>query len=813
VTALSDALDRCDRVVALFSTAYFERSRYTTEEWSAAVLHLPGMDQGRLVPVRVEEVAPEQMPAVLRALIFCDLFGVNADEARGRLMEAAEGPPRPGGEPVFPGPRALGGLARLGGSGPRLPGSLPRVWNIPARNPGFTGRDRLLVQVRDRLVAGDRAVVQALHGMGGVGKTQLAAEYAYRFAGAYDMAWWISAEQTGLIGDQVTALAAELGCAPLDADTRSASRAVMAELRSRSRWLLVFDNAGRPEDLTSWLPGSASGHVLITSRLQGWTEVAGTIEIGVFARAESVAVLRARVGALTEHDANRLAEALGDLPLGVAQAAGYLAATGMPAGHYLDLLDTRAAEILSEGRPVFYQLPLAAVTRLAADRLAEEELAAAELVILCAFLAPEPVPVTLFTGHPEILPDPLAAKAADPVAFGRLLTVIGRNALARIDPDGLQLHRLTQAILRDQLTASRSAATRACAEAVLAANHPGNPEDPVNWPTWARLLPHVLAADPAASTDVGLLDAARDAAWYLLVRGDIRSGQDLARALYQQWRDRLGPGDPHSLSAANSLADSLRQMGRYVAAQQLDEDTLAQCRVSFGDDHPRTLISASNLAIDLRRLGQLQAARELDEDTLARERRIHGDDHPGTLTAANNLAVDLHELGEVQAARELDEDTLARRRRVLGGNHPATLRSANNLAGDLRALGELQTARKLDEETLARRRIVLGADHPDVLTSVSNLAEDLRLLGEAQAARELDEDNLSRFRRVLGADHPSTLTSASNLAEDLRGLGEYRAALELDEDTLARRRTVLGADHPDFLTSVTNLAADQRALE
>jgi hypothetical protein len=206
VTAVSDALERTARVVALFSAAYFDRSRYTTEEWSAAMVHVPGAEQGRLVPVRVEEVATEQVPAVLRPLVFCDVFGVDAGQARQRLLDAVQGPRRPDGEPVFPGRGSPAGLGRLGGSGPRLPGSVPRVWNIPARNPEFTGRDQVLVALRDLLTGGDRAVVQALHGMGGVGKTQLATEYAWRFAGAYELAWWVDAEQAGLIGDQFAAL-------------------------------------------------------------------------------------------------------------------------------------------------------------------------------------------------------------------------------------------------------------------------------------------------------------------------------------------------------------------------------------------------------------------------------------------------------------------------------------------------------------------------------------------------------------------------------------------------------------------------------
>src|SRR5208282_2287121 len=146
-----------------------------------------------------------------------------------------------------------GGLGRLGGSGPLLPGSVPRVWNIPVRNPGFTGRDGLLAELRERLLAGEAAVVQALHGMGGVGKTQLAVEYAHRFAGAYDLAWWVNSEQAGLIGDQFAGLGAALGCVvavspasqvdDVEGGTEAVRAAVLAELRARGRWLLVFDNA------------------------------------------------------------------------------------------------------------------------------------------------------------------------------------------------------------------------------------------------------------------------------------------------------------------------------------------------------------------------------------------------------------------------------------------------------------------------------------------------------------------------------------------------------------------------------------------
>ena len=455
MTAMSDALGRCDRVVALFSAAYFDRSRYTTEEWSVAALHVPGTGDNRLVPVRVEEVPIAGMPAVLRPLVFRDLFGTGEEQARQVLLEAVAGPRRPDHQPVFPGHGAPGGSSGLGGAGPRLPGSVPRVWNVPARNPGFTGRDGLLVAVRERLLAGDAAVVQAFQGMGGVGKTQLAAEYAHRFAGTYDLAWWVNSEQADLIGDQFAALGTALGCLQPGAGTEVVRQVVLAELRERGRWLLVFDNAENPADIRPWLPGGG-GHALITSREHRWAQLALPVEVDVLARTESVAILQGRVAGLSEADAGRLAAQLGDLPLAIAQAAGFMAETGTPAVQYLGLLRRQAGQVLDQADPgTDYPRSLAAATQLIAGQLDRDDPAAAQLASLCAFLAPEPIPEDLFTGALGGLPGELAARAADPLAWRQTLAHLTRQSLARVDQRGLQLHRLTQAILRDRLTPPR----------------------------------------------------------------------------------------------------------------------------------------------------------------------------------------------------------------------------------------------------------------------------------------------------------------------------------------------------------------------
>jgi tetratricopeptide (TPR) repeat protein len=657
---------------------------------------------------------------------------------------------------------------------PPAPSEQPRrrMWgNVPARNPAFTGREAMLTAIREALVSGDRAVVQALRGMGGVGKTQVAVEYAHRYAREYDLVWWVNAETVSLIGEHFATLGADLGCVVSGMPVAVVRRAVLEALRDREDWLLVFDNAESPEDIAAWLPGG-NGHVLITSRVHGWDELAVPVEVDVMDRAESMEFLRNRVHSMPSENGNRIAEALGDLPLALAQAAGYIIDTGVSSEEYVELLKERAAEILSEGRPASYPRSLAAVTQLTFGRLWDLDRAAGVTASICAFLAPDPVPAAWFAKAAPELPPPLAECAADAVAWQRVIAVLGRSALVRVDQRGMVMHRLTQAIIRSSLPGDQVVITQDLASTILAANHPGDTDHPGNWGGWASILSHLLAVDLGAASSPSLRELAGRAATYMHRRGDVRGSYALAGYLYAQWRDRLGPDEHQTITAAHALADALRGMGRYKEAKELDTDILARWRRALGDDHLDTLRCASNLGADLRGLGDFEAARALHEDTLQRRRRVLGDDHPETLRSASNLAADLRRLGDFEAARALHEDTLQRRRRVLGDDHPETLRSASNLAADLRRLGDFEAARALHEDTLQRRRQVLGDDHPETLNASSNLAADLSSLGDFEAARALYEDTLQRRRRVLGEDHPATLRSARKLAESQRLPGE-----------------------------------------
>ncbi|NNN37943.1 toll/interleukin-1 receptor domain-containing protein [Streptomyces sp. S3(2020)] len=665
VLKMNAALER-GRLLALFSPAYFEPERFTTPEWTAVVAM-----REKITPVRISRVDP---PAILRPLLSRDLFGLSPAEARRVLLEAVDGPARPDAEPPFPGTHSV--LRQVGASGPRLPGSLPRVRNLPARNAAFTGRDGMLVHLRQALASDQRVAVQALHGRGGVGKTQLALEYAYRFAGEYELAWWIAAEDLALIPGQLAALAARIGAAPAGTAPAEAVELLLGELGTMSRWLLVFDNAEDSDALAPFLTGGTTGHVLITSRNPNWHTHAHSLDVTTLSRAESVALLRAQSAVLADADADSIAATLDDLPLALAQAAALLT-RGLSAADLKEELAANLVQVMDQGHPPGYPLALAAQVRLTRSSLQSDHPAAAAVVDALALLAPEPFPLTTCVGH---LPDQASTLLKE--AVGARLSAAGavdavaRHGLARVHNGTLQLHRLTQDMLAGQMTDQEHDQATADAEALLTAADPGWARDPRFWPAWQVLLPHALAIDPSRLTTSRGRSTLGQACWYLMDRGQARPARDRLQLLYDTLLQQLGPDHDDTLRAAHHLARAYGDTQDHERARALDEDTLARRRRLNGDDDPGTLAIAGNLAVRLKVLGRHEEALALNEETLETRRRVSGAEHPDTLRTAYNLVVRLADVGRVGEARVLGEETLERLRRVLGAEHPDTRMTA-----------------------------------------------------------------------------------------------------------------------------------------
>ncbi|MBP5865325.1 FxSxx-COOH system tetratricopeptide repeat protein [Streptomyces scabiei] len=415
------------------------------------------------------------------------------------------------------------------------PASLPRpehrlastIWGeVPPRNVHFTGRQDLLDTLHGLLAPGrSMEAAHVLTGLGGVGKTQLAVEYVYRHSSEYDLVWWIRADRPSTIPSGFHDLARALGL-PLTPETarHEAVSVVREALRAgdlRRRWLLVFDNADSVEEVRPFLPLGGPGAVLVTARSPQWAHVARTLEVDVFSRDESTTMVRRRNPRLDEHEADALAETLGDLPLALALAVAWLLDTGMPVSEYLALFQRQLAALLDETPPYDYQHSVSAAWNLSLDRLREENLTAVELLHALAWLAPEPVPTSVFRHL-----DGDHAPAGGFLAVSRAVREINRHSLARIDhrTGTMQLHRLLRMVLRSSMSDGERETSLRTARS-LAASLPPSPSRTA----------HLFACRALESQDSKVRSALLDQLRWLAAEGLTRDEHRLADAVHEEW--------------------------------------------------------------------------------------------------------------------------------------------------------------------------------------------------------------------------------------------------------------------------------------
>ncbi|RSM69507.1 tetratricopeptide repeat protein [Actinoplanes sp. ATCC 53533] len=698
----------------------------------------------------------------------------------------------------------------------------PIIWgNVPTRNPVFTGRRALLEQLERRLRTQRVAAVlpQALHGEGGVGKSQIAIEYAHRHRADYDVIWWIPSERPAQILASLIELGNRLGL-DVGNEVITAIPKVRAALRAGTpygNWLLVFDNAETPETVHDYLPEAGTGKVLVTSRNQEWSQIAESLEVDVFTRDESVRLLKRRNRDLPGADAERLADALGDLPLAIEHASAWLHATGMAAGEYLRLLDEKRAELNPGDLTSGYEMPVAAAANVALDRLATENLAALQLLQVCSFFAPEPIDRDLFAGVRGAMgAGELDEVLKNPNRLNQAIRDIQRYVLARIDHRGnsLQLHRLVQKVLQDRIAPEQREFMEHGAHLLLAAAGVklGDPADPDQWLRYQALASHLIASGAWACEDDWTRDVVLSLMKFYFYWGDYPSGRELSQRVVDDWTERLGAAHPQTLSASKLLGYYWWLEGNFDGAAAIQSATLRLYLETVGSEDEGTIDAMTMVATTMRVSGQFAAARDLDLDAFRTAQRSLGKDDPITLGAAHNLGISLRLTGEFRTARQLDADTYRRRIVVLGNDHPETLRTLNNLTIDERECGEYIRSRRMVERNYTRYVHLFGVGHQETIRIARNLAVARRRAGNHADAYKLAEDTMNRFRDRFGPTHPDTLAAALNFAVDLREADDLIRARELAAQTVDAYRETLGAEHPYTLYARTNLGIVLRLL-
>jgi hypothetical protein len=648
-----------------------------------------------------------------------------------------------------------------------------------ALRPVFlVGREPMLADIAARLAPDSERVgpqIVVLCGLPGAGKTSVAVEYAYRQLGEVGMCWQFAAEDPVVLATEFAVLAAQLGVRdPVDArDPVAAVHAVLS--RASTGWLAVFDNVPDLATLQAFLPPAGPGRVLVTTQSQHWP-TGWELQVPVLDPAVATQFLAARTGDTDHGAAMELARELGGLPLALEQAAAYMQATGTPLGRYLSLFRARQADLLARGEPGGHRQHTAATLSLALTRLERDSPAAAGLMRLLAFLAPEAAPVSLLLESRDTAEmlgteasQALSPLLGDPVAVLDAVAALRRYSLAALTADGLvQIHRLVQVVIRAQLTAPEAGQWQQAAAVVVEAAVPIDAELPETWPIFSVLLPHARAALDLTSGIMARM------AQYLGYSGNWQAARDLFTLIADAHRDSqdYGPEHPDTLGTFGSLAYWTRQAGDAAGARDQYTAILPILERVLGPEHPGTLSIRTNLAGSAGEAGDAAGARDQFAALLPILERVLGPDHPSTLGSHFSLANYTGLTGDAASARDQYAALLPVCERVLGPEHPNTLSTRGILA---RWTGQAGDAAGARDQYLALRpveELILGHEHPDTLTDRASLAYWTGQAGDAAGARDQYAALLPILEQVLGPEHPRTLGARASFAHYIGDAGD-----------------------------------------
>jgi tetratricopeptide (TPR) repeat protein len=658
--------------------------------------------------------------------------------------------------------------------------------NIPDRNPFFTGREPVLAQLQEALVDRGRA---ALSGLGGVGKTQTAVEYAHQHLDEYVYTLWATADSHEALVSSYVTLAGLLKLSEANPqDQTAAVETVKRWLGSNEGWLLILDNADDIVMAREFIPLGKKGDVILTTRAQAAGATARRVEIQEMGTDEGSLFLLRRSRCIAEDaplaaatpvdqgEAKEIALQLGGLPLALDQAGAYIEETACGLAGYLGLYRYRARELLQRRGMLAsdHPDPVATTWALSFENIEKANPTAAELLRFCTFLHPDGIPEELLNkGAPELGLE-LETLGSDTFTLNDALSEILKYSLLRRDPNAkmLEIHRLVQTALKQ--TMDRETQCLWAERAARAVDHAFPSAEFSTWPSCERLL---LQAHACAE-------------------------------LISEFSFEF----PEAARLLNNAGFYLFERGRYTDAEPLYQRALAIREKALGPEHLNVATSLNNLAVLYHTQVQYTKAEPLLERALTIREKALGPEHPDVATSLNNLARLYGRQGQHAKAEPFYGRALTIREKTLGPEHPDMARSLNNLASLYGIQGQYAKAEPLYERALAIAEKALGPEHPDVATYLNNLALLYNNQGQYAKAESLYQRAIAIREKALGQEHPKMAASLNKLAGLYRDQGRYAKAKPVYERAVAIWEKAMGPEHPNVATCLENYALCLRAM-
>jgi len=846
ISEMHKALTDADRTIIVLSPRYLE-SKYTEAEWTAAY---QAMLEGRKKPLVICRIEDFEIEGLLASMTTVDLFDVEDEIARERVLSAVK-VKRQKVKSDFPVIKS-----KRTGESVIFPGTLPGIWNVPPRNPHFTGRSEYLEKIEKHLCRIDDTGTPppvAIHGLGGMGKTEIAKEYAYRCRDRYDVVWWIRSEKSAMVASDYALLGNHLGLITEAGEDTGINERVRGWLeRSEKPWLLVFDNAEFERDIRDFIPRGGLGHIILTSRNRDWPNAVG-IQAGNWSENEAVDYLLKRTGQDDRKSATELTSELGNYPLALSQAAAYIIQRDKSLAEYLDLFSRHKFELLERGRPAGdYSHTVTTTWDMAFSVIGEMSPVSARFLNICSLLGADDICLDMFRQESDDLPPDLAACVIDELAFDDMLQPLLQYSLLVKRDDSLSMHRLVQAVTRDRLSTTERTELVKIAIRMLADCFPESGEDPATWDKCARLAHHVMSVTDLDECekypDERICSLLRQLAAYLVEQSDFSAAQRIvdkairlngdfyndahpnyAECLYHSGKllqrmrkhndarkqlemalridtEAYGKNHPTVARDLDELGNAMSSIGDLEKACELYERAYEINVREFGESSPKVADNIHNLGLLYRKMGNLGKARDHFERALDINMSAFGAKNPVVAVNMHSLGCVYRDLGEFWPARRYFEQSLKAGEEHFGPDHPINAIRAGNLGLVMKDLGNYESARELFERAINIELTAFGHDRPNLTYYLNNLGSLLYKTGDLEGAREKFELALEIHKALYGSDHPSLASKLNNLGFLLKEMGDYDEALTLIHHALRIEKDTYGEHHPKVAVKLANLA-------
>lgn len=668
--------------------------------------------------------------------------------------------------------------------------------NLPPRNRFFTGRQTYLNELQTELKAYSRA---ALGGMPGVGKTQIAVEYAYRQyeAKTYNYIFYIRAASTQELLTGYASIARHLNLpSHNDPNFNKVADSVMAWLEQNSTWLLIFDNVDDLKVAIRYLPANTNGHVLFTRRPDDAGGIANTIKIAEMSANEGALLLLRRAEMIeTTHmldavapevagQARAIAQEVGGLALSLNIAGAFIRGAGVSLKEYLKIYLKEGKELRLERDPNdIYDFSVLAVFALAFKQVTTPDddkkesaiiaRAAADLLRLCAFCAPDAIPLKHIFEAAFAVSDDIHMAFNNKVWRNKMIAKATRFSLLEVHSYNhtSDMHREVQAALRDDMNVETYYFWINKAVHALVTGLP-EPADFSSWEACDMLLPHVQEllrhSDRAALEILPVAQLKNFMGFHLKNRARLAEAEPYYVGAFELNKKLLGFEHHDTAKSLNNLAALYRGQGRYAEAEALMNDFLELAKKLFGSEHYHIARGLNNLATLYMYQERDEEAEPLLKEALEIRKKSLGSQHADVAETLNNLGSLYRKLHRYAEAAPLLHEALDIRKNLWGMDHPLTASSLNNLAKLYRLQGRYEEAEELIKKSLEIRKRLFGMDHPDVALSLSNLGQLYREQGQCAKAESFMRDALELSERMLGKDHPQTISIQKNYDDLLR---------------------------------------------